>query len=55
MNDTLENVTRNLHDLLKSLPAVRERCGTETLRRHLALIAHYQRRYDRLTAAAATD
>ena len=53
MNDTLENVTRNLHDLLTSLPAVRERCEAEVIRRHLALIAHYQRRYDRLMASSS--
>lgn len=50
MNDNLASVTRNLHDLLKALPAVRERCEAEVLRRHLALIAHYQRLYDRLVA-----
>ena len=50
MNDNLANVTRTLHDLLKALPAVRERCEADVIRRHVALIAYYQRRYDRLAA-----
>lgn len=48
MNDNLANVTRTLHDLLKSLPVVRERCEADVLKRYVALIAYYQRRYDRL-------
>ena len=51
MNDNLANATRNLRELLKSLPVVRERQDGEALRRHLALIAHYRRRHDRLVAA----
>ena len=50
MNDTLAGVTRNLHDLLSALPAVRARGDTDALRRHLALIAHYRRRHDRLVS-----
>jgi len=48
MNDNLASVTRNLRELLKSLPIVRERQGGEAVARHLALIAHYRRRHDRL-------
>ena len=51
MNDNLANATRVLRELLRTLPAVRERRDGEALRRHLALIAHYRRRHDRLAAA----
>ena len=51
MNDNLANVKRTLRDLLKSLPAVKTHCSAEVHKRHLALIAHYQRRYDLLAAA----
>ena len=54
MNDNLANVTRTLHDLLKALPAIRERCESDVIRRHVALIAYYQRRYDRLADGLAT-
>ena len=54
MNDTLTNATRNLRELLKSLPVVRERNDGEALRRHLALIAHYRRRHDRLATASGS-
>jgi len=52
MNDDLAAVTRNLRELLRALPAVRERGGADALRRHLALIAHFWRRHDRLIAGA---
>lgn len=54
MNDNLVSVTRTLRELLRSLPAVRARGGVEGLRRHLALIAHFQRRYDRLAVVSAS-
>ena len=53
MNDNLANVSRNLHDLLKTLPAVRERRNAEALAAHLRLIAHFRRRLDRLVAGTA--
>jgi len=52
MNNNLASVKRTLRDLLKSLPAVKAHCSAEVHRQHLALIAHYQRRYDLLAAAA---
>jgi len=52
MNNNLANVKRTLRDLLKSLPAVKAHCSAEVHRQHLALIAHYQHRYDLLAAAA---
>ena len=52
MNNNLSNVKRTLHDLLKSLPAVKAHCSAEVHKRHLALIAYYQRRYDLLAASA---
>ena len=53
MNDNLASVTRNLRELIKSLPAVRERCTADVVRRHVELIAHFQRRLDRLVATRA--
>ena len=50
MNNNLANVKRTLHDLLKSLPAVKAHCSAEVHKSHLALIAYYQRRYDLLAA-----
>ena len=47
----LHNVTRNLHDLIKSLPAVREKGSAELLNRHLQLIAYFQKQYDALVAS----
>lgn len=44
----LQNVTRNLHDLLKSLPTVKATCSAEVIDRHLQLIAYFQRQYDQL-------
>jgi len=52
MNDNLASVTRTLRDLLRNLPAVRTRSSDDALRKHLALIAYFQRRYDRLAALA---
>lgn len=51
MNNNLSNVKRTLRDLLKALPAVKTHCSAEVHKRHLALIAYYQRRYDLLVAA----
>lgn len=48
MKNNLQNVTRNLRDLIKSLPAVRANCSAEVLNRHLQLIAYFQRQYDEL-------
>lgn len=55
MNNDLKSVTRTLRDLLRNLPAVRNRSSADTLRKHLALIAYFQRRYDRLIATARQD
>jgi|GEM_PF-5017082 len=52
MNNNLASVKRTLRDLLKSLPAVKAHCSAEVHAKHLALIAHYQHRYDLLAAAA---
>lgn len=48
MKSNLKNVTRNLHDLLKTLPTVKATCSAEVLNRHLQLIAYFQRQYDQL-------
>jgi len=50
MKDSLINVRRTLHELLKALPAVKENCSHEAIRKHLALIRFYQNRYDQLVA-----
>jgi hypothetical protein len=51
MNNKLHNVTRTLRELIKSLPAVKANCSADVLKRHLQLIAHFQRQYDQLVAA----
>ncbi len=48
MKNKLHNVTRNLHDLLKTLPTVKATCSAEVVDRHLQLIAYFQRQYDQL-------
>ena len=48
MNQKLHNVTRTLHELIKALPAVQAHCTAEALKKHLQLIAHFQRQYDLL-------
>ncbi|MFK8080030.1 MAG: hypothetical protein AB8B97_07085 [Granulosicoccus sp.] len=52
MNQKLHNVTRTLHELIKSLPAVKAHCSAEVVKRHLQLIAHFQRQYDQLIASS---
>ena len=52
MKNNLQNVTRNLRNLIKTLPAIKANCSAEVLNRHLQLIAHFQRQYDQLIAAA---
>jgi len=52
MKNNLVNVRRTLHDLLRALPAVRSQCSQEVLKKHLALIEFYQRRYDQLVLAS---
>ncbi|ASJ72293.1 hypothetical protein [Granulosicoccus antarcticus] len=54
MKNNLQNVTRNLRNLIKTLPAVKANCSAEVLTRHVQLIAHFQRQYDQLIAAART-
>lgn len=51
MNQKLQNVTRTLHELISALPAVKAHCNAEVLKRHLQLIAHFQRQYDQLVAS----
>ncbi|MFK7857259.1 MAG: hypothetical protein AB8B64_00460 [Granulosicoccus sp.] len=51
MNQKLQNVTRTLHELINALPAVKAHCTAEVLKRHLQLIAHFQRQYDQLIAS----
>jgi len=48
LKNKLHNVTRNLHDLLKTLPTVKATCSAEVIDRHLQLIAYFQRQYDQL-------
>ena len=52
MNQKLANVTRNLRDLIKALPAVQAHCSAEVIKRHLQLIAYFQDQYDQLVAAS---
>ncbi len=52
MKNNLQSVTRNLRNLIKTLPAIQANCSAEVLSRHLQLIAHFQRQYDQLIAAA---
>ena len=44
-----------LHGLLKNLPAIKSHCSQEVIKRHLALIAYYQRQYDLLVSASETQ
>jgi len=53
MNNSLINVRRTLHELLKALPAVKANSSAESLRKHIALIRFYQQRYDELTGNLA--
>lgn len=50
MNDNLRNITRTLHALVKALPAIRQHSNAHAIGRHVALIAHFQGRYDRLAS-----
>lgn len=52
MKNSLINVRRTLHELLKALPAVKARGSQEAVKKHVALIRFYQQRYDALTTAA---
>ena len=51
MGNNLHNVTRNLRELIKTLPAVKANCSAEVIKRHLQLIAHFQKQYDQLVLA----
>jgi len=53
MKNSVINVRRTLHDLLKALPAIKANRSEEALQKHMALIEFYQRRYDLLTANGA--
>ncbi len=53
MKNSLVNVRRTLHELLKALPAVKDNCSAEALQKHMALIRYYQLRYDALAASPA--
>ncbi len=53
MNNSLINVRRTLHDLLKALPAVKANSSAESVRKHIALIRYYQQRYDELAGNLA--
>lgn len=50
MNDNLGNITRTLHSLVKALPAIKQHASHDAIGRHVALIKHFQGRYDRLAA-----
>lgn len=55
MKKNLGEVRKVLHNLLSSLPAVKSHCSQEVVRRHLALIAYYQKQYDQLIAPLASE
>lgn len=48
MNENLHSVTRTLRKLLLALPAIRQHRSASVVKQHMALIAHYQSKYDRL-------
>lgn len=50
MSKKLQNVTRTLHDLIKALPAIEAHSSAEALKRHLQLIAYFQKQYDLLVS-----
>ncbi|MFK8075380.1 MAG: hypothetical protein AB8B84_02255 [Granulosicoccus sp.] len=50
MGNNLHSVTRNLRELIKTLPAVKANCSAEVIKRHLQLIAHFQKQYDQLVS-----
>ncbi len=54
MNHKLHNVTRNLRELIKALPAVRAHESVEVIKRHVQLIAYFQRQYDQLVSPSLT-
>jgi len=41
------NVKRTLHELIRTLPAIKQHCGTDSVQLQLKLIAHFQRQHDR--------
>lgn len=53
MKNSLINVRRTLHELLKALPAIKAQGSEETMKKHMALIKFYQRQYDQLVATSA--
>lgn len=50
---TLSEIRQVLHGLLKNLPAIKNHCSQEVVKRHMALIAYYQRQYDQLAASVS--
>lgn len=54
MNRDLHNVKRTLRQLIKNLPAIKAHSSAEVLKKHLQLIAHFQRQYDSLAAPVST-
>ncbi len=50
MNQDLGTLGRTLHSLLSALPALRQHAGPDVVGRQLALIRHFQTRYDRAAA-----
>ena len=52
MKKNLSEIRKVLHNLLSNLPAVKDHCSQEVVKRHLALIAYYQKQYDQLVAAS---
>ena len=54
MGNNLHSVTRNLRELIKTLPAVRANGSAEVVKRHVQLIAYFQRQYDQLATSKGT-
>jgi len=52
MKNSLINVRRTLHELLKALPAIKAKGCQEATQKHIALIRYYQQRYDMLIAGS---
>lgn len=54
LGNNLHSVTRNLRELIKTLPAVKANGSTDVVKRHLQLIAYFQKQYDQLALSQRT-
>lgn len=54
MGNNIHSVTRNLRELIKTLPAVKASGSAEVVKRHVQLIAYFQKQYDQLVLSQRT-